>query len=117
MQRIRNNESGGSSNTLTRSIVITEGGETVLVSTISLLGIDHGFGGTPLFYETMVFTMDDNGEDVIDWCERDCMRYTTAEQAMEGHADMVTKWFNYTKEPVALLPEGTTVALLPAGSE
>ncbi len=56
------------------------------VSTV-FLGIDHQFGnGPPLIFETMVF---DNGRSGRD---EDMERYTTWEQAEEGHKRMVEKW-------------------------
>ena len=49
------------------------------VSTV-FLGLDHNFDehGPPLIYETMVFPKGD-------WCERYCDRYSTYEEAMNGH--------------------------------
>jgi hypothetical protein len=92
MTRILNSVAGGNDRTVTRSIVTTEAGVKVLVSTI-YLGIDHGFGGRPLWYETMVFLMDTNGEKVVDWGELDSNRYETESDAVQGHADMVMKWY------------------------
>lgn len=40
------------------------------------LGIDHGFGGEPLWFETMIF-----GGEYDGWSDR----YTTVEQAYTGH--------------------------------
>jgi len=53
------------------------------VSTV-FLGIDHNFGdeGPPLLFETMVF-----GEG--SFSEQACDRYSTWEEAVEGHARMV----------------------------
>ena len=53
------------------------------VSTV-LLVIDHslGFGGKPMIFETMVFGKDADDAD----------RYSTKEQALEGHRRMVEKW-------------------------
>lgn len=67
-----------------------------IVSTI-FLGIDHGFDGVPKWYETMVFKCDAAG-NVTDWIELACDRYTTREEAIEGHANMVTEWI--TKNPL-----------------
>ena len=55
-----------------------------IVSTVDL-GIDHSFGdGPPLYYETMIFKKDKNGD--IDFSGEDYqVRYTTEEQAREGH--------------------------------
>lgn len=54
----------------------------VRVSTV-YLAIDHSFGGRPpLWYETMIFGGDYDGEQ---------QRYTTEEQAQAGHAAWVAK--------------------------
>jgi len=45
------------------------------ISTV-FLGIDHGFDGPPLLFETMVFEDDVAG---------DMWRYSTWDEAMEGH--------------------------------
>ena len=66
------------------------------VSTV-FLGIDHGFGETPLWFETMVFM----GPD--DWLDRDTERYTTWDEAVEGHGRMVAKVFKPT--PILALPK------------
>ena len=55
------------------------------VSTV-WLGSDHQFGeGEPLVFETMVFPKGD-------WGELDVRRYTTEEEAIKGHKEMVEKW-------------------------
>ena len=60
------------------------------VSTV-WLGSDHQFGeGEPLIFETMVFPKGD-------WGELDVRRYTTEEEAIKGHKEMVEKW-NKTKK-------------------
>ena len=46
------------------------------------LTIDHGFGGTPLWYETMVFPTG-SYSDIA------CERYETEEEARAGHARIV----------------------------
>ena len=60
------------------------------------LGIDHSFGhGLPLIFETMVFPhnkQDDGGKGVTNWGELDSKRYSTEEEALEGHARMVETW-------------------------
>jgi len=57
-----------------------------LVSTV-FLGIDHNFGfGKPLLFETMVFPSKENFDEL------DVMRYSTWEEAEEGHKKMVKKW-------------------------
>lgn len=55
-----------------------------LVSTV-WRGIDHNFSGDgpPMIFETMVFTDDESA---------DCVRYSTRESALAGHAAMVDKW-------------------------
>lgn len=57
----------------------------VTVSTV-FLQIDHGFGGTPLWFETMVFR---NGEADEEFTER----YTTYEEAEAGHRAICEKVF------------------------
>lgn len=47
------------------------------VSTI-FLGLDHGLGGKPMLFETMIF--DESGEETY------CERYGTWEEAEAGHA-------------------------------
>ena len=73
----------------------------VWVSTV-WLGLDHNFTdhGPPLIFETMVFPSQDN------LLEEDCDRYTTEEQARDGHQRMVTKWTGWT--PGDPRPEETT---------
>ena len=57
------------------------------VSTV-WLGADHQFGGgPPLIFETMVFSSKDD-----DPADNDMDRYSTEEQAVEGHKRMVEKW-------------------------
>lgn len=56
-----------------------------VVSTV-FLGLDHNWGGgKPLIFETMVFS-EIGGEEV------DIERYSTEEEAVEGHKKMVKKW-------------------------
>ena len=55
------------------------------VSTV-WLGSDYQFGeGASLIFETMVFPKGD-------WGELDVRRYTTEEEAIKGHKEMVEKW-------------------------
>lgn len=58
------------------------GNDTVNNKTVSTvwLGADHGYGGPPLIFETMVFS-----EDFGDFCER----YATQEDALLGHEQIV----------------------------
>lgn len=54
-------------------------GEEITVSTV-FLGIDHGFGGLPMFFETMIFGGRHDGYQ---------KRYATIEEAKAGHARAV----------------------------
>ena len=55
------------------------------VSTV-FLGLNHNYGdGPPLIFETMVFS--ETGEGDLDM-----ERYSTEEQALKGHKEMVEKW-------------------------
>ena len=57
-----------------------------VVSTV-WLGLNHNFGdGPPMIFETMVFPQQNN------WGEEDMERYSTLEEAKEGHERMVDKW-------------------------
>lgn len=57
-----------------------------VVSTV-WLGLNHRFeDGPPLIFETMVFPQQNN------WGEEDMERYSTLEEAKEGHERMVDKW-------------------------
>lgn len=63
-----------------------------VVSTV-WLGVDHGWGhgSAPLIFETMVFTADGwERLGMADMLGRDCERYSTEEQALRGHEEMVT---------------------------
>jgi hypothetical protein len=51
------------------------------VSTVFLV-INHGFRGTPRWFETMIFGHDDSNERAMD-------RYTTWDEAEAGHVEMV----------------------------
>lgn len=54
------------------------------ISTV-FLGLDHGaYDGSLEVFETMVF---ENS-----WIDLDCERYSTWEQAEQGHKKMVEKW-------------------------
>jgi hypothetical protein len=55
-------------------------GNTVRVSTV-FLAFDHGFGGTPMFFETMIFC------DTIDWEPQ--WRYSTWDEAVKGHENAI----------------------------
>lgn len=51
------------------------------ISTV-FLGLDHGFWGRPALYETMVFW---RGHPL----DQECVRYSTREEAVAGHEEMV----------------------------
>ncbi|MBT9166763.1 MAG: hypothetical protein DDT19_00087 [Syntrophomonadaceae bacterium] len=60
----------------------------LFVSTV-FLGIDHGWSEQkPLIFETMVFPSE------ADLNELDMERYSTWEEAEQGHQEMVEKWRN-----------------------
>ena len=78
--------------TADRQVGYSEQGD-VWVSTV-FLGLDHSFGsGPPLLFETMAF-MGEHG------FEQD--RYSTWEEAEQGHKNMVAKIFKAT--PILTLP-------------
>jgi len=58
------------------------------VSTVRLT-IDHGFGGQPRWYETMVFPAE--GEEITSFDELYCDRYETEAEALAGHAEVVAR--------------------------
>ena len=66
-------------------IVAGAGNDDLFVSTV-FLGIDHGFGGPPLLFETMVFR-DGHGTD--DYTER----YSSWKAAEAGHKRICAKVF------------------------
>jgi hypothetical protein len=55
-----------------------------LVSTV-FLGLDHGWEGDPLWFETMVF----NTGGATPWLDLGMHRYRTYDEAVVGHASMV----------------------------
>lgn len=56
----------------------------ITVSTV-WLGIDHAFGGgPPLIFETMVFA-----DPELSMMEEYCNRYSTEQEAIDGHANTV----------------------------
>lgn len=62
--------------------------ERYWVSTV-WLGLNHNFtAGTPIIFETMVF--DENSETQGE--NMDVERYSTEEEAIEGHKRMFEKW-------------------------
>jgi hypothetical protein len=65
----------------------------VWVSTV-WLGIDHNWGhiGPPLIFETMVFENGDIGADLR------MARYSTEEEALKGHEEMVEWAKEWTRE-------------------
>lgn len=66
---------------------------TYEISTVHL-GLDHSHGdGPPLIFETMVFGLDD--DEMMD-------RYSTEQQAREGHTAMVVQVAAMVSNPVVL---------------
>lgn len=63
-----------------KRVAVSEVGD-VLISTV-WLGLDHGYGGEPLIFETMQF----GGEG-----DSDLERYPTLEAAQSGHAAWVRR--------------------------
>ena len=68
----------------------------LFVSTV-FLGLDHGwFGGKPVLFETMIFCDEDNAppeiyfEQIQNWCHDYQMRYSTWDEAVKGHEQVVT---------------------------
>lgn len=56
------------------------------VSTV-WFGLNHNLGeGKPLIFETMVFPEKGKYSDL------DCERYSTLEEALKGHEEMIKKW-------------------------
>lgn len=63
------------------------------VSTV-FLGVDHAFGdGPPLLFESMVFKLGD-------WGDIESRRYSTWEQALAGHRELVEKWREQTAKSI-----------------
>lgn len=60
------------------------------------LGLDHRFGlGPPLIFETMVFDPKRQGNHDLD-----CARYSTEEEAIQGHKEMCNKWKDYEPDGI-----------------
>ena len=79
-----------------RRVAATEIGD-VRVSTV-FLGLDHSFGeGPPLLFETMVF-----GGPL----DEEMDRYSTWEEAVEGHAKMVERVRGAPQMPQSETPTG-----------
>jgi hypothetical protein len=71
--------------TMDRRVALTHVGG-VRVSTV-FLALDHGWGdGPPILFESMVFADDESHEDI------EMRRYSTWEEAEEGHAELVAKY-------------------------
>lgn len=66
--------------------------DDVRVSTV-FLGLDHGFGGRPELFETMLF---------VNGASEGCERYCTWDEAEAGHERWVTQVFKAT--PILSLP-------------
>lgn len=58
---------------------------SLVVSTV-FLGIDHGFFGVPKWFETMIYR-EGSGNSFLDFQNR----YTTWDEALEGHSDVVER--------------------------
>jgi hypothetical protein len=56
----------------------------LLVSTVRL-PVDHGWGGEPRWYETMIFEIDPASREV-NYRDLYCDRFRTAKEAKAGHA-------------------------------
>ena len=70
----------------TRRVARTEIPNGGLVSTV-FLGLDHNWGeGEPLVFETMFFPNELSG------FVEDCQRYSTWDEALEGHKNMVLRY-------------------------
>lgn len=73
----------------------------IWVSTVHL-PMDHSFGqGPPLIFETMVF---DHREDERNMSDEYCDRYSTQEEALEGHKKAV-QWVKDTFFPIPQIEE------------
>lgn len=81
------------------------------VSTV-FLGLDHGiFGDAPIWFETMVFRHRPGRA-------LDCMRYSTYEQALAGHARTIedglhrrgwARWLGYSQSHLRKIQRGSHV--------
>ncbi len=79
--------------------------ENYNISTVFLV-LDHGWGapGPPLVFETLVVSLDSEEE-------QDMERYSTWEEAKEGHRKMCEKWL----KPQTYLPICTGKRLITLG--
>lgn len=76
----------------TRRVAKTQVSDGVLVSTV-FLGIDHGWGDVPRWFETMVFIESQSSlsEELANaWSEFQA-RYSTWDEAQAGHKMIVTR--------------------------
>ena len=92
-----------------RRVGLTEDKE-YSVSTVFLV-MDHSFGDysnevRPLVFETMVFPLNS-------WDDQECERYSTWEEAKEGHRKLCEKWL----KPQTYLPIYTGKRLITLGDE
>ena len=90
-----------------RRVGLTEDKE-YSVSTVFLV-MDHSFGDysnevRPLVFETMVFPLNS-------WDDQECERYSTWEEAKEGHRKLCEKWL----KPQTYLPIYTGKRLITLG--
>lgn len=72
--------------TADRQVALDELPTGIVVSTV-FLGLDHGYGGAPLLFETMVF----GGRHSKDPYSEEVHRYTTWDEAVAGHWDVVVR--------------------------
>jgi len=70
-------------------------GNRYFVSTVDL-GLDHGFGGVPLYWETMIFPANNN--DVESLGDLYCERYGSKGEALNWHEEIVGKINNKSAE-------------------
>ena len=60
------------------------------VSTVRL-SVDHGYNGVPKWFETYIFPALDDESGVASWSEIWGDRYTTEDQAIEGHESVMAQ--------------------------
>lgn len=71
-------------NKIVRQEDVEQNGNMYFVSTIDL-GLDYRFGsGPPLYFETMIF-------NAGSFKELYCQRYSTKEEALRGHEELIKK--------------------------
>jgi hypothetical protein len=86
-----------------RRVALSKIGD-VEISTV-FLSIDHNFGdGAPVLFETMAFDRSDGK-----WDEIEANRYSTYDEALEGHNQMVIEMINRAR--AGLLTPGAAAAV------